>query len=442
MEQVPGSVNPQALWRSSKLVGKWLGADVESIGNFSSSGVADAPAQVAQDQQLITGVSNHLKSQPVNNAPAATGLDTPARNSAALINTTGANTTQFKSGGGVDDLWVVEKNAGRYVGTREQFRADFVASNGQVNPKTLVVQQNQTYFVPQRSANGNTTYHYSNGAVVTNNAVSGEYRMVVNNTEGGGQTVYTRSLSSTGGYTVTQVQTNGAGQVVYDFKGQQSSLSAPLIPVNTKVVNNQQTTTHTYLANNVVQTDTFMGPPAPSSRPSVAPSTSTVTIGNKSYDLLDIGSRNDAEYGLYSLKQTGGLNNSGFNSVTLSNSQFLLGGSAGSAGSSFGVKVPSNNNYLNPFPIGAFYDSQSTAFDNAASVARSTARAMNASGQALSAAQLAARDTGSTRADNLWGGKGNDTLYGYAGDDKLYGEDGNDFLQGDAGNDCLWQQAA
>lgn len=203
-----------------------------------------------------------------------------------------------------------------------------------------------------------------------------------------------------------------------------------------------QTTTHTYLANNVVQTDTFMGPPAPSSRPSVAPSTSTVTIGNKSYDLLDIGSRNDAEYGLYSLKQTGGLNNSGFNSVTLSNSQFLLGGSAGSAGSSFGVKVPSNNNYLNPFPIGAFYDSQSTAFDNAASVARSTARAMNASGQALSAAQLAARDTGSTRADNLWGGKGNDTLYGYAGDDKLYGEDGNDFLQGDAGNDCLWQQAA
>jgi len=38
-------------------------------------------------------------------------------------------------------------------------------------------------------------------------------------------------------------------------------------------VSNQQTTTHTYLANNVVQTDTFMGPPAPSSRPSVARST-------------------------------------------------------------------------------------------------------------------------------------------------------------------------
>jgi len=209
--------------------------------------------------------------------------------------------------------------------------------------------------------------------------------MVVNNTDGGGgQTVYTRSYDTQKAqFTVTQVQTNGAGQVVYDFKGQQSSLSAPLIPVNTKVVNNQQTTTRNWLTDNVFQTDTFMGPPAPSSRPSVTPSTSTVTIGNKSYDLLDIGSRNDAEYGLYSLKQTGGLNQSGFNSVTLSNSQFLLGGSSVNY-TPAPWAPPTKPNYFDPLPIGAFYDSQSTAFDNAASVARSTARAMNASGQALS----------------------------------------------------------
>jgi len=43
---------------------------------------------------------------------------------------------------------------------------------------------------------------------------------------------------------------------------------------------------------------------------------------------------------------------------------------------------PTKPNYFDPLPIGAFYDSQSTAFDNAASVARSTARAMNTSGQA------------------------------------------------------------
>jgi hypothetical protein len=44
-------------------------------------------------------------------------------------------------------------------------------------------------------------------------------------------------------------------------------------------------------------------------------------------------------------------------------------------------------------PIGAFYDSQSAAFDNAASVANKTTRVMNANGQGLSAAQLAALDT-------------------------------------------------
>jgi hypothetical protein len=44
-------------------------------------------------------------------------------------------------------------------------------------------------------------------------------------------------------------------------------------------------------------------------------------------------------------------------------------------------------------PIGAFYDSQSSAFDNAASIANKTTRAMNAQGQGLSAAQLAALDT-------------------------------------------------
>jgi hypothetical protein len=44
------------------------------------------------------------------------------------------------------------------------------------------------------------------------------------------------------------------------------------------------------------------------------------------------------------------------------------------------------------FPIGAFYDSQSAAYDNAASIAHKTTRAMDASGQGLSAAQLAALD--------------------------------------------------
>ena len=44
-------------------------------------------------------------------------------------------------------------------------------------------------------------------------------------------------------------------------------------------------------------------------------------------------------------------------------------------------KPPSNFDFS---PIGAFYDSQSAAFDNAASIANKTSRPMNASGQGLS----------------------------------------------------------
>ncbi len=44
-------------------------------------------------------------------------------------------------------------------------------------------------------------------------------------------------------------------------------------------------------------------------------------------------------------------------------------------------------------PIGAFYDSQSAAYDNAASIADKTLRIVSSTGEALTAAQLAGRDS-------------------------------------------------
>ena len=247
MDQVPGTVDPQALARSANLVMQWLRPNPETpnpndptpedpwYGSLSPDKVS---AQANTDQQLIAGVKEYLQSQPVNNATSPTGLDTPTRNSSALINSTSANTTQFKSGGGVDDLWVVEKNAGRYMGTREQFRADFVASNGQVDPKTLVVQQGQTYYVPQRSANGETTYRYGNGAVMISNAITGEYHMVVPNTNGtGGQTVYSREyVGDVGGpdgsllpqYLVKQARTDADGGLLFSYEALQNGRDGKL----------------------------------------------------------------------------------------------------------------------------------------------------------------------------------------------------------------------
>lgn len=71
-----------------------------------------------------------------------------------------------------------------------------------------------------------------------------------------------------------------------------------------------QTTQRSWLADNIHQTDTFVGPLAPNQTPT-NPVNSSLSIGKNSFNLLDMGSRNDAEYGLYSLKLTGGLNASG-----------------------------------------------------------------------------------------------------------------------------------
>jgi hypothetical protein len=95
---------------------------------------------------------------------------------------------------------------------------------------------------------------------------------------------------------------------------------------------------------------------------------------------------------MWQLNQYNGLSSNAYNSFTQQSSNFVVDYSLGGTGSSnWGqLKPPSNFDF---FPIGAFYDSQSAAFDNAVSIANKTTRAMNASGQALTANQLAALDT-------------------------------------------------
>jgi hypothetical protein len=240
-----------------------------------------------------------------------------------------------------------------------------------------------------------------------------------------------------------------------------------------------QTTTRNWLADNVTQTDTFMGPPAPNT----LPDSSTLNMGTVNYDLFDAAQNNDASYKMWQLNQSSGLSSSGYNSFTEQSSNFVVNYSLGGSGNSnLGqLKPPSN---FDLFPIGAFYDSQSAAYDNAASIAHKTTRAMDASGQGLSAAQLAALDanadgtlsvqeassvrlwadlnengqldtnelqsvgSGITAADYGFYSRGNDAMGGYAGDDKVYGEEDDDVLCGQganqtfANNDSTWRQAA
>jgi Ca2+-binding RTX toxin-like protein len=148
-----------------------------------------------------------------------------------------------------------------------------------------------------------------------------------------------------------------------------------------------QTTTRNWLSDNVFQTDTFVGPPAPNT----APTSSSLDFGSVSYDLFDAAQNNDASYKIWSLNQSNSLSSSAYNSFTQQSSNFVVDYSLGGSGSSsWGQFNPPSSFDL--FPIGAFYDSQSAGFDNAASIAHITTRAMNASGQALTVNQLAALD--------------------------------------------------
>ena len=88
-------------------------------------------------------------------------------------------------------------------------------------------------YIPQRMADGSTTYHYGSGVSINSNAVTGEYHMVLANTDGGGgQTVYSRSVDAEAGYVVKQIQTNAAGAVVFDYLGFQESLSGDIRPIS------------------------------------------------------------------------------------------------------------------------------------------------------------------------------------------------------------------
>ena len=208
------------------------------------SPLAEDPWFGSNPNDIVTGPVVEVKANAIT-----TPSDAPTRNSAAFVADAGANQVEIKQGGTVWDTFVQQKNSATGFQDWGEYKAAVAASNpgikdlNKVGVGTVLMQ-------PEKLANGSITYHYSNQVSVNTHAANGTYHMVVPNTEGGGQTVFTRTYDSqTAQYTVTQVQTNGTGQVVFNYQGQQSSLDAPLTPVSASVVSNQQTTTRNGVAN-------------------------------------------------------------------------------------------------------------------------------------------------------------------------------------------------
>lgn len=175
-----------------------------------------------QNSQALVPTSN---GQSWANAPAGTTAPV-VKTPQSYFTDNGANShsVTLKDGARLDYIVMAQKNAGNNISL-----ADLQASNPNIS-NINNVSAGQLIYIPQKLVDGSTTYHYAGGTSINSNAATGEYHMVVPNTDGnGGQTVYSRSYDGNAlggeGYTLRQSSTNTAGVTTFDYAGRQATLN-------------------------------------------------------------------------------------------------------------------------------------------------------------------------------------------------------------------------
>ncbi len=109
--------------------------------------------------------------------------------------------------------------------------------------------------------------------------------------------------------------------------------------------------------------------------------------GSASYNLNNAAQRQDAEYLLNGLHDDGLVTDTYWNTFTRNSADQLI-----NSGNTWEPPTNSPMDFWFSDPIGAFYDSQSTAYDNAASIARKTGVLVDTNNTKVTVAQLAALD--------------------------------------------------
>lgn len=134
------------------------------------------------------------------------------------------------------------------------------------------------------------------------------------------------------------------------------------------------------------------------------PETSSLIVNTATvYDLLNFNRRQDAEYFLNDLNSSGSLSNSYWNSFTKNTINQCLRNDI------LTLPIPSYTDSWFFNPIGAFYDNQSAAYDNAPSIAAHIPMALDASNHALTVARLT--DLDSNRDGKLSGAETSDLRF-------------------------------
>lgn len=140
--------------------------------------------------------------------------------SSAFVTTTGAHSAVLNASpngidyGGLLDIVALEGRNGNPIELR-----DLLANNPWIeNPNRI--QAGQTIQIPQRNGD-RVTFNFANGVAIESNSRSGEYSMLVPNSQGGGTTLYERTAAAGGGFNIRQVVTDITGEVTASYTGYQ-----------------------------------------------------------------------------------------------------------------------------------------------------------------------------------------------------------------------------
>lgn len=141
------------------------------------------------------------------NPPFVIPADAATRNSNNYITPGTNHSVVIGVGGTVWDTYQVQKNLPNGINNWKSYKAAVAASNPDIKDLNRVV-PGQVIMQPDRTADGFTRYHYSNGEMFSQNPNTGESSIHTTDDDGN-QVTYTNYKDPSGGYTSTTTVMQG-----------------------------------------------------------------------------------------------------------------------------------------------------------------------------------------------------------------------------------------
>ncbi|MEO8389890.1 putative Ig domain-containing protein [Polaromonas sp.] len=227
---------------AQRLAGVDIGPYSDPMGSGDGAAIMDAAAGLSATNLIAKAIEGAASTVPAAIAPPIEPLRPSSNN---FVLTAGSNShvaaltgpivdaSGKQWSGGVLDIVAVERSRGNLITLQ-----DVIANNPDIT-NINNVKAGQVIYIPQKLSDGSVTYHFGGGASINQNSASGEYYMVVpNSNSSGGFTIYERKADGDAGYVVRQKTTNLAGDVVFESLGFQETLNADIRNLSTFRLNN------------------------------------------------------------------------------------------------------------------------------------------------------------------------------------------------------------